>query len=744
VSSNIELCPRTDLQELADAGVHLLNPDSGCTMEGIAPWFDRALRTFRAEVGHAEYPCHFGRRALKQQELFATHVEAMSFRPLADALSVFLDYVRPTPHRRQVLAAFVNVPGTNTHKGHGEVFWNILQYLHHADDLPWPPEFPLDPNDPGWEFCFHGTAMFVFSAAPTHLLRRSRNLGDVLVLLFQPRNVFCGIEGGTLAGTAARRRIRERLKSWDAAETHPAMGNFGDPSNFEWRQYVIPDDDSDMYRTCPLRPRTDAETNDYNRTRAREDETGMHDTEFELPELPDAENANAVVKAFAANTAFRAAEQHELTTEGNPFRRPVRPDDLAWLDYSTPMRVHNVLKLSGLLGNRMLRNIYDTDLLYLPPAADEAASTDGSAFYSTRNRVYAALAKPILERHLFTFLAGERQPLPTPELSSLKAQVREYYQRRVAEPGEAYRASMSTRGRQESATFMLLQYTAFTPACNAAVARAALGEYDWAHPKLRSILLDDYLDWVNAADQYTRLLHGAELTPTTAAYWQLYLNSSLARGNYLHFLADNHERLFGFLGAFLHKRIDEEIAQKRWAEVMADGLHTDITYFQRPSSFSEDTLDELLDTLVAPLVEEFGPCAVTEVHAGFADATWLNKLWDHDLATQLAWADRIDEYKDKADKLDQYITNENMDVDLDTFVESWEETSTTHVHDEHRLVMIEKGQMHFWNNITHKIELNTGDKVLIPTSRLHGSTVLSGECTYHQPIIPEEMLHQVV
>jgi hypothetical protein len=56
--------------------------------------------------------------------------------------------------------------------------------------------------------------------------------------------------------------------------------------------------------------------------------------------------------------------------------------------------------------------------------------------------------------------------------------------------------------------------------------------------------------------------------------------------------------------------------------------------------------------------------------------------------------------------------------------------------------MIEAGQMHFWNNVTHKIELNEGDKLLIPQSRLHGSTVLSGECTYHQPIIPDELLQQ--
>ncbi|MFD8961527.1 hypothetical protein ACFV0W_32440, partial [Streptomyces anulatus] len=118
-------------------------------------------------------------------------------------------------------------------------------------------------------------------------------------------------------------------------------------------------------------------------------------------------------------------------------------------------------------------------------------------------------------------------------------------------------------------------------------------------------------------------------------------------------------------------------------------------------------------------------------------------LWETDLVEQVTWADSIQEYQDKAIRIDKYLSDNNIVVDLDTFVESNEETSTTHVHNEHRLVMIESGQMHFWNNVTHKIEFNQGDKVLIPVSRLHGSTVLSGECTYHQPIIPDDMLNQI-
>lgn len=464
---------------------------------------------------------------------------------------------------------------------------------------------------------------------------------------------------------------------------------------------------------------------------------------LDLPTLPDVHDPNAIVRAFAANPAFRAAERHELSNETNPFRRPVRPDDLNWLDYSTVLPESRTLMLTALLGHRMLRNIYDSDQLYLPPMAQQTSEADGEAFYSTQNRVLAALAKPVLERHLFTMLDQHNEPLDKPDLASLRRHIGEYHQRRTTEPGLAHLAAMSTRNRVEAATFVLLQYGAFVPASSAAVARGAIGEYQAAHPRLRSILLEDYRQWTDSADSYEQLLMAAGLTATTGAYWQLCLGSSLARGNYLHHLAGSRERVFSFIGAFLHKLVDEEATRPRYDELIAGTLDTSITYFRAPSAPPDHSVTELVDQLVAPLAEKFGDSVIPEVHAGFVAAARLEETWDRDLADQITWADRLEEYKDKADKLAHHIETEGIEVDLDTFVESSDETSTTHVHDDHRLVMIEKGQMHFWNNITHKIGLDTGDRILIPACRLHGSTVLSGDCTYHQPIIPEEMLRKI-
>jgi len=173
--------------------------------------------------------------------------------------------------------------------------------------------------------------------------------------------------------------------------------------------------------------------------------------------------------------------------------------------------------------------------------------------------------------------------------------------------------------------------------------------------------------------------------------------------------------------------------------VLSEGLGVEAKYFDGVAPLAPTSVDELVAGLAGPLLRAAGERAVESFYAGFEDAHWLARLWDEDLATQLDWADQIELYQEKAEKIDHKLKADEIDVDLDTFVESEEETSTTHVHDEHRLVIIEAGQMHFWNNVGKQIELNQGDKLLIPTSRLHGSVVLSGSCTYHQPIIPEEL-----
>jgi amino acid adenylation domain-containing protein len=219
-------------------------------------WLSEAVSDFEVVVRDRSYPCHFGRHALELGELFAswlTSGEDMVL--LARDLAAFLDTSQAFPRRRMALAVFVEPESEqHSHKWYGEYFWSVLAGLRAVDDEPWPADIPVSPQDPRWEFSFHGVPMFVFAASPTHHLRRSRQLGAGLVLLFQPRNVFHGVEGGTPGGIIARKQIRSKLLKWDSAPLHPLIGDYADPASSEWKQYFLSEDGRPLYGSCPLDP----------------------------------------------------------------------------------------------------------------------------------------------------------------------------------------------------------------------------------------------------------------------------------------------------------------------------------------------------------------------------------------------------------------------------------------------------------------------------------------------------------
>ncbi|NGO69794.1 peptide synthetase [Streptomyces boncukensis] len=458
----------------------------------------------------------------------------------------------------------------------------------------------------------------------------------------------------------------------------------------------------------------------------------------------DRDDPNGIVRQYAANAPFRSATAEELINDDNPFRRPVRPHDLGFLDYGTPMPADEALRLSALLGHRMLRTVHDADQLYVPAAAGgHPSAEDAAAFRSLDNRILALRAGAVLERHLFHWLGGARTPLEG-GADALTGHVQGVLEERRARPGRALEVARSCQHRAEAATFTLVQLTAARPAVHSAVGRGLLGDYGTAHPALRTLLLEDLRDRTERAPHYEALLAGAGLSAEPYAYWQFLLGSALAGANHLHSAARDHAWFGEFLGAWVHHRLDEAVTAEAYRGVFEEAFgDAGARYFTDVPELTGAGLAELTGALVGPLVERFGGEAALSFHRGFEDARRLAATFDSDLATQLAWADRLDEYKVKAEKLHSLIETSGMEVDLDTFVESHEETSTTHVHDEHRLVVVEIGQMHFWNNVGPMIAMNEGDKLLIPAERLHGSMVRSGTCTYHQPIITEEMLGQI-
>lgn len=448
---------------------------------------------------------------------------------------------------------------------------------------------------------------------------------------------------------------------------------------------------------------------------------------------------NKMVKAFAAGAPFRAATVDELINESNSFRRPVRPDDLDFLDYATELPAEEVGSLSALLGHRMLLNAYETDLVFLPEAQAGPSWTDSRSFYSIESRVLAELARPVLEHHLFSFLEQPVAGSSGPAASLVDHVVAEH--QRLAMDDRVGSAIRELKDPGAAMRFLVLQLSAAAPSRAAALGRGALGD-DAGTIDVTGAFFAAFEQERRRLPLLRQLLLGCGLSDAPRAYWQFYLGSTLASVTYLHRVCRDHARLFEAVGALLHHIAVRPVLAAQHGVLAQETVGADARYFDVPS-LTADALRAQVEAIVSPLLERYGDVFANDCRRGFDAATRLAAIAEDDLVTQVSWIDELERYKAKGDAIRRHIHDEGIEVQLDTFVESWEVTSTTHVHDDHRLVVIERGEMHFWNNVGPKIPLSTGDAILIPKGRLHGSTVLSGECTYHQPIIPDAMLEKL-
>jgi uncharacterized protein len=220
----------------------------------VPDWLPDCYKTFHERLVDKKYPCYLGSVAENQGDIRYTYIHGEDREHLPQTLETFVNFVLADMSRRRVLALFYKPEDeAKPHKYYESKFWDLLEFLHQHDPQPWPDGHPTDAADPYWEFAFGGLTMFVFGVAPTYKLRNSRNLGDGMLVLFQPRNVFDGIEGDTAEGARARKIIRNRLHVWDAVAPHPHLGSYGHDSNLEWKQYFLPDDDSQIMGECPFK-----------------------------------------------------------------------------------------------------------------------------------------------------------------------------------------------------------------------------------------------------------------------------------------------------------------------------------------------------------------------------------------------------------------------------------------------------------------------------------------------------------
>ncbi|GHJ37188.1 YqcI/YcgG family protein [Streptomyces sp. TS71-3] len=210
--------------------------------------------------GHpTPYPCHFGSIGENRAANHYTHWDlrrnsASEAEAVARDLGTFVGMQRALPQERLSLLIMAGPPEADgDFSWYRDRFWHILSALHERDPGPWPAHVPDDPRDPKWEFTFAGEPLFTFGTCPAYGPRRSRTLGECLVIGVQCRSVFASISGSTAAGRAAKKRIRRSLAAY---EDVPLLADAGDGQGStaeKWKQYFPEIDGGPLSGKCPVR-----------------------------------------------------------------------------------------------------------------------------------------------------------------------------------------------------------------------------------------------------------------------------------------------------------------------------------------------------------------------------------------------------------------------------------------------------------------------------------------------------------
>jgi mannose-6-phosphate isomerase-like protein (cupin superfamily) len=445
------------------------------------------------------------------------------------------------------------------------------------------------------------------------------------------------------------------------------------------------------------------------------------------------------IQQFAEHPAFRSAAVEELVLQDGAFRYPLRPEDLAWIDFTRPPTEYAATQLKFLASQRLLFAINELKIARMPVAENDASAAASTAFYGERNQVLGAGVRPFLEDFAFDFLDNDglaaRIALdPVGYLRTFIEDDMRFWQLLVDRLVEVH-------GLDDGLRFILLQTGSLAPVKRGALAMAAAAGYFDLMPSANRPQL--HLD-LAGDDVVARLMRRSAIAGGGHAHWQFYLSTSLAGCNLLHSLASRPDRALYLYGAGFAAEAEWLAARAGMARV-AD--HLAIANRGARGLGGEDAVNPLLNrfkTTLDAVVGRYGDRGLRHVSSGLAAASTLTASARRDLQEQLAWISALERYKAVARQIAVRIEEECPGIDRETFVEPREMCSTTHVHDDHRLVVIESGIMVLWGNAGMTMRLEPGDMVLIPQGRLHGSSIESDYCRYHQPIIPDAWINSLI
>ncbi|WJV62685.1 YqcI/YcgG family protein [Pectobacteriaceae bacterium C52] len=220
-------------------------------------WSIKAYSEFNNILNNGHFPCLFGRHAFKNTSLIFTFVTQQN--PQSDLINSMMNYtkfVRDVPVKQRLyspLVLFFEKQDFQCLAQEHAFAWSQLQMIHDNDPANWPDNIPSEPDNHLWSFCFNGIELFINISCPHHLKLKSRNLGNHIVFIINPRKNFDILASNQdEKGIKVRERIRNRVCNYNNGIVPDELGFFGSSHNYEWRQYQLNEPGDTVLQRCPL------------------------------------------------------------------------------------------------------------------------------------------------------------------------------------------------------------------------------------------------------------------------------------------------------------------------------------------------------------------------------------------------------------------------------------------------------------------------------------------------------------
>lgn len=431
-----------------------------------------------------------------------------------------------------------------------------------------------------------------------------------------------------------------------------------------------------------------------------------------------------LIELYAARPLF--GNTSEWIIRDNPYRRPVDWETVQQVDFGAPLSKAEILGNGALAAQRMLLNIYETDLIFLPASGFATKRNDFSSYYSNDNKLLGELIRPTLEAHVFSFLEDEIDVTGKWTVEALKSYLKSIVEKHEQSGLDICASVLASADPERAARALLIQVAGDFLSEASASARNILGKYGEIQSELFKIVIDDYGYGVHPAKHSTlfeNTLASCGLIAEVHAYWHFYLSSSLAIGNYYHYVCRDHSKYFRAIGAIaiaeaMFSHTCREISRMLRAVF---GKTVDTYYFDEHYHIDAHHGRMAFDYVVAQAIARHGDSVIPEIVRGMEDLQLLTAINDEDLMAQIAFADTARAQNN--DEKSQSAGNSH--------VESRSQSLVTRVCDQDKLYVVESGSLDVVIGADQSVRLEAGQSLAVPRQRLHGTAVVSEECHYH-------------